>query len=85
MNFVKERNFEYFYARDFYRYVNALRRHYIQIKKCFPQEKTIYKEVIVKFNKNYNLKSRKLIFNGKLRRRLDLFYIKSLIIEKTFM
>lgn len=84
MNFVKERNFEYFYARDFYRYVNALRRHYIQIKKHFPKEREKLVYIIKEFNSIYNRNTRKLIFKNKLRWELDLFKIKSRYLEIFF-
>lgn len=78
MNFVKERNFEYFYARDFYRYVNALKRHYIQIKKYFPKEREKLGYIIKEFNSMYNRSTRKLIIKNKLRWKLDLFKIRML-------
>lgn len=84
MNFVKEHGFEYFYARDFYRYVNALRRNYKKLKKYFPNEKLVIEKIVIEFNKRYNSETRKLIFNKKIRYGLDFFHIKCLILEKYY-
>ncbi len=82
MNFVKERGYEYFYNRDFYRYINALRRNYENLKRYLPNEKEKMTELLIEFNKYYNLKSRKRIISNKIRFGLDLFHIKSLVLEK---
>lgn len=82
MSFVKERNFEYFYIRDFYRYVNVLRKNYKCLKKYFPNEKVKRRELITEFNRKYNLNTRKFIISRKIRWGLDAFYIKSLLSEK---
>ena len=82
MKFMKERKYDYFYAREFYRYINKLKWNYKKIKKHFPSEKGKMKELIIEFNKMYNKKTRKLIMNKRLRLNMDLFYIKSLLLEK---
>lgn len=82
MKFMKERNYEYFYIREFYRYINKLKWNYEEIKKNFSNEKEKMKELIVEFNKMYNKETRKLIMKKRLRLRMDLFHIKSLFLEK---
>lgn len=84
MNFVKEHGFEYFYKRDFCRYVYGLRKNYKKLKKYFPNEKVIRKEIVKEFNKRYNPKTRKLIINKKMRVRLDIFHLRCLILENFY-
>lgn len=82
MEFMKKEGYEYFYAREFFRYINELKINYKNIKKYFPKEKEKMKELIMEFNKNYNKETRKLIIKRRIRLKMDLFHIKSLFIEK---
>lgn len=82
MSFMKGKNYDYFYAREFYRYVNELRMDYEKLKKYFPNEREKIKEMIIGYNKAYNINTRKLIMKKRIRLKLDLFRIKSYFIEK---
>jgi glycosyltransferase involved in cell wall biosynthesis len=82
MNFMRAKKYDYFYAREFYRYVNELRLDYKRLKKYYPNEKDKIKEMIINYNKAYNKHTRKLIIKWTVRLKLDLFRIKSYFIEK---
>ena len=82
MNFMRAKKYDYFYAREFYRYVNELRLDYKRLKKYYPNEKAKIKEMIINYNKVYNKHTRKLIIKWTVRLKLDLFRIKSYFIEK---
>ena len=84
MAFMKERGYDYFYAREFYRYVKELKVNYKKIKKYFPKETEKLKQLIKEFNKYYNKNTRKLIIKKRIRFTLDMFWIKALFIEKYF-
>ena len=82
MNFMRAKKYDYFYAREFYRYVNELRLDYKRLKKYYPNEKAKIKEMIINYNKTYTKYTRKLIIKWQIRLKLDLFRIKSYFIEK---
>ena len=82
MEFMKTKGYDYFYAREFYRYVKELKENYKKIKKYFPAETEKAFELIKEFNRSYNKNTRKLVFNKKIRLGLDIFHIRSLLIEK---
>ena len=82
MNFMRAKKYDYFYAREFYRYVNELRLDYMRLKKYYPNEKDKIKEMIINYNKAYTKHTRNLIIKWTIRLKLDLFKIKSYFIEK---
>ncbi len=85
MEYMKRNGYEYFYSREYYRYLKELKENYINMRKYFPNESQKLNYIFSEFILLYTIENRKLIKKLRIRWSMDLFYLRLIFFKRKNM